>query len=738
MHSSGEKATVLIADDNSVMRTFASHVVEKLGYGVVAVSNGDDAVARIEEGGYDVLLLDLSMPGKSGIEVLEYVVEHGYHLPVVMISGTGDIEQAVHCIKLGAYEYLTKPIDTNRLEITLKNALSESDLKQKVKLLTAAMEQSPVSIAITDTEGSIEYVNPSFSRNTGYSREEAMGENVNILKSGEHSDAFYKELWETITRGEVWQGEFHNKKKSGELFWEQAVISPVTIDAREISYFLALKEDITEQKRNREALAESEQRFRDLADLLPQPVFETDVRGNVTYSNRAGFDVFGYTPDDFHNGLNALQIYAPEERERVRENMGGRLSGSDVPPNEYTAQKKDGTRFPVLVYSAPIMRKGEVAGLRGIILDITHRKRVEQSLRDNQEKYRNLFQAVPDAVVVADADTGAIVEWNRTALLFFGYSEKELAAMNIGALYPDDLREEPPGYFRELAATKNGSVQTRIMTRDGFLVDVDVSTALVETARHKRVLGIFRDISEQKKSEQLIQENIRLKNDFISNVSHELRTPLFSILGFSSTLLRDRDDLDRETVDEFLGIIHEESTRLASLIEDVLTISRIDSGKVVFKKSPLDPAEILGTACRSMKIRADEKQVDLLLNLYGNAMQVLADGDALKQVAINLIGNAIKFTPPGGGVRASLVTENGFMRFSVQDDGPGIPEDDLEKIFDKFYRVEKPGEEIEGTGLGLSIVREIVHAHGGSVEAKNREGGGAIFIVRIPLFSSNG
>ncbi len=166
----------------------------------------------------------------------------------------------------------------------------------------------------------------------------------------------------------------------------------------------------------------------------------------------------------------------------------------------------------------------------------------------------------------------------------------------------------------------------------------------------------------------------------------------------------------------------------------MLTISRIDSGKTVFKKEPLDPARIIESACKSLKLRADEKHVGLTLNLYENSMIVHADADALKQVVINLVQNAIKFTPWGGQVYVSLVREHDLMLLTVRDTGVGIPKKDLEKIFEKFYRVERAGEETEGTGLGLSIVREIVNAHGGSVEARCSVGAGATFRVRIPLF----
>lgn len=170
-----------------------------------------------------------------------------------------------------------------------------------------------------------------------------------------------------------------------------------------------------------------------------------------------------------------------------------------------------------------------------------------------------------------------------------------------------------------------------------------------------------------------------MKNDFISTVSHELRTPLFSILGFTGTLLREQDELERETRMEFISIIHDESKRLSALIEDVLMISKIDSGRVSYKKSELDPSITVSEVCRSLKIRADEKNIDLRLRVCAPMEHIFADQDSLKQVAINIIGNALKFTPPGGVVQVSLFCEAQTMCFSVEDNGPGIPAEEAEK-----------------------------------------------------------
>ncbi len=734
MADTPDKPKVLLVDDSMVIRSMIRRIVEKLGYDTATASNGEEAIAAMDADRIDAVLLDISMPGMSGIDVLRHLTENDSPVPVIMVSGSGDIEQAVQCIKLGAYEYLTKPIDGNRLEITLKNALSESALRQKVRLLSAAMDQSPVAVVITDREGNIEYTNPAFHEL--YAGDNPGHTGSNIRTAEKHLGAFYRKLPETVASKKIWEGEYSRKGKKGEQGWVHAIVSPIFSTTDNVTHVLALLQDITSVKNSREELAESHKRFRDLSDFLPQPVFESDNQGYITYSNKAGFSTFGYRQEDLRKGIHALRFFAPEERPGIVANLKEKSEELFSTSHEYIAIKNDGTRFPVLVYTAPITDRHGRSGLRGLVIDITERKQVEERLHDNQKKYHNLFQAIPDAIIVADIDTGSLVEWNREALQLFGYSPEELCRMNITELYPEDRRTAAGEYFHKALQQHVERFETQIVTKHGLLIDVHVSSTIFTTAHHRRFVGIIRDISEQKRSEYLIRENVRLKNDFISTVSHELRTPLFSILGFTSTIMQDIDELDRETLFEFLQIIHDESKRLSTLIEDVLMISKIDSGRVSYKKTAIDPSLTLAEVCRSLKIRAEEKKIVLKLDVQTPSVQVCADPDALKQAAINIIGNALKFTPQGGTVSVSMKYDDRDMLITVEDTGRGIPEEDIEKIFEKFYRVHRPGEEIEGTGLGLPIVKEIVEAHDGRISVSSRLHEGTKVTIQLPLMNT--
>lgn len=732
MPHADDHTTVLIADDSEIIRETVSRIVGRLGYHPVTVSSGSEAISLLQSSPFDALLLDITMPGKDGIDVLRFLMENNDALPVIMISGSGDIDKVVQCIKMGAYDYLTKPVDARRLQIVLKNAFSESSLRRKVRLLSAAVDQSPVAVVITDNNGRIEYANRSFtvfrSALTGSSAPQE-----NIFDDDARPGSLSEKFRNSIVSGQVWQGDFFNQKRNGELAWEHAIISPVASQGVSVTHILAFIQDITEARKNQEALLQSNQRFRDLADLLPQPVFETDSKGCITYSNRAGFSTFGYSMEELKRGLHALQFFAPEDKNRLRLGLRTRKTSGSPGTHEFTVFRRDGSGFPALVYISPITGRIGSGGFRGIVVDITELKETERKLRENRKKYLDLFQAIPDAIVVADAESGVLVEWNRQGQLFFGYTPEEFSRLHIGDLYPEELRDEGVAYFRKACTGQSATLESQIVTRQGIRIDVHISSATFTTEHFRCFVGIFRDITQQKRSDRLVRENIRLKNDFISTVSHELRTPLFSILGFTGTLLREQDELERDTRMEFISIIHDESKRLSALIEDVLMISRIDSGRVSYKKTGIDPSITISDVCRSLKIKADEKNIELRLKVSAPMKHIFADQDALKQVAINIIGNALKFTQRGGLVQVRLSCDERSALFSVEDSGPGIPPEDIEKIFEKFFRVERPGEAVDGTGLGLSIVKEIVAAHDGTVEVRSVPNQSTMFMVRLPL-----
>jgi signal transduction histidine kinase len=266
----------------------------------------------------------------------------------------------------------------------------------------------------------------------------------------------------------------------------------------------------------------------------------------------------------------------------------------------------------------------------------------------------------------------------------------------------------------------------------------------------KRVAASFNVMTGRVESSQ------RAMRDFVSNVSHELKTPLTSIQGFSQAIMEGATQ-DEAAQRRAAGIIHQEASRMARMVEDLLDLARIDSGQVVMNKTPLDLTQILTSSVERLLPQAAQKQIKLVKK-WDNLPQVVGDGDRLAQVFTNLLDNAVRHTPGGGQVTISsdlargllrprqvrpglvqadvttALSERGdFVEVSIADTGPGIPPDDLARIFERFYQVDKSRRRGRGTGLGLAIIKEIIDAHGGYIRAQSKEGTGTKFTVVLPI-----
>jgi two-component system phosphate regulon sensor histidine kinase PhoR len=279
------------------------------------------------------------------------------------------------------------------------------------------------------------------------------------------------------------------------------------------------------------------------------------------------------------------------------------------------------------------------------------------------------------------------------------------------------------------AILKNGggvmSDEIHLSVPDERILRVSGAPVTREGALKGAVL-VFHDITEFKRLE-------KVRQDFVANVSHELRTPISSIKGYAETLLEGAMK-DKEHLKDFLKIIHEDANRLAVLIEDLLDLSKIESGKMAMEFAPLDLEPFLKRTSGVLDQFIKEKALSLTLDIPATLPKLLTDEKSLGQVLLNLLDNAVKYTPKGGKIRVSAVKSNERMiQIDVEDTGIGIPEKDIPRIFERFYRVDKGrSRELGGTGLGLSIVKHIVMAHGGEIWVKSSPGQGSTFSFTIP------
>ncbi len=255
--------------------------------------------------------------------------------------------------------------------------------EEEIRKLSIAVEQSPSVIAITDLNGDLEYVNPKFTELTGYTSEEAISENPRILKSGEQADEMYKELWETISSGKIWRGEFHNKKKNGELFWEAASVSPICDKQGKITGYIKVAENISERKLAEEALRESEEKYRTILESIEDGYYEVDIAGKLTFFNDSLCKILGYSKDELM-GMNNRQYTDKETAKKVYQ-IFNKVYTTGIPEKGFhwpIIRRKDGMKVAVEA-SASLIRnvKDEPIGFRGIVRDISEKRRLEAQLQ---------------------------------------------------------------------------------------------------------------------------------------------------------------------------------------------------------------------------------------------------------------------------------------------------------------------------------------------------------------------
>ena len=231
-----------------------------------------------------------------------------------------------------------------------------------------------------------------------------------------------------------------------------------------------------------------------------------------------------------------------------------------------------------------------------------------------------------------------------------------------------------------------------------------------------------------------VRKSQQSQKDFVANVSHELKTPLTSIQGFSQAILDDTASTP-EARTQAAQIIHNESSRMHRMVVDLLDLARLDAGTAEIKMSDVDMVSLLLNIGKKFELLAKEKKIQLQVSLPNDLNLIKGDGDRLSQVFTNLVDNAMKFTPVNGAINISAREDKAWIHVSVADTGPGVPNEALPHLFDRFYQVDpsRAGGESHGAGLGLAIVKEIVDAHGGKIGVRNQQGGGAEFFIQLPL-----
>ena len=379
-------------------------------------------------------------------------------------------------------------------------------------------------------------------------------------------------------------------------------------------------------------------------------------------------------------------------------------------------------------------------------------------MSDAERRLGELLESAPDAILELDPE-GRIVLLNRMAEQLFGYTREEMLAQRVDALVPDAIRGAHKGHRAQyhshpVTRPMGSGLKLEARRKDGSHFPVEISLSSVKSGDGIRVTAIIRDITERKEMEsrlRAVEEKYvrelelshreaeranQLKTEFLGNMSHELRSPLHTVIGFAELLAEEKEGALNEKQKRFVGHIKTDSLHLLNLINDLLDLSKIEAGRLELRYELFSIEAVIAEAISSVQPRATAKCLEIVTDISITA-PVWADRLRFKQILHNLLTNAIKFTPNGGRVRVDAADCGHFAEISVRDTGIGIPEDQQQAVFDKFYQVRagiQGGD--EGTGLGLAITKRLVDQHGGTISLKSEPGNGTCFTFSIPLEQS--
>ena len=495
-----------------------------------------------------------------------------------------------------------------------QGALAEENVR-----LAAAVAQAGEGFVITDVQGTIQYVNPTFTDMTGYSATEAIGRTPRVLKSGQQDPAYYAELWQTILRGQVWHGELINRRKDGTLYTEEMTIAPVSGPSGAITNFVAIKRDVTDRKRAQEATRENQERIRLLLESTAEANYGIDLNGNCTFANPASLRMLGYDTQEALLGRNMHDLIhhsrpdgAPYPVAECRIFQAFR-KGEPSHVDDDVLWRADGTSFPAEYWSHPLEHEGKVVGSVVTFLDITERKRAQEAL----------------------------------------LTAKEAA---------------------EAAS--------------------------------------------------------RAKSEFLANMSHEIRTPMNGILGMTDLALETELSAEQR---EYVETVKISADALLTVINDILDFSRVEAGKITLDLIDFNLRDSLGETMKSLAVTAHRKGLEMMLDVQPEIPEfVHGDPTRLRQIVVNLVGNALKFTEQGEVMLRVEVESEGsaqaVLHFAVRDTGIGIPPEKQQMIFEAFSQADASvTRRFGGTGLGLSIVAKLAKLMQGRVWVESQVGRGSTF-----------
>ena len=875
-----EPYRVLLVDDDASVLSFEQEVLQESGLEVLAISDPMQTLERLQSFVADVIVLDVYMPEVSGPELAAVIRgdDETQQVPILFLSTERDLTRQLTALNLGGDDFLVKPIQAehfvsavtarakrHRQLCAAKNALQRQHYERERE--HRALDQHAI-VSVADRSGKITRVNQKFCEISGYQASQLVGQSHRVVKSGHHSDDFYKEMWQTISSGQTWKGEVCNRRSDGELYWVHSTITPFLDDNGRPYQYVSIRTDITQSKKYQKDLEQAQETLTSTLESTADGILVLDTRGEPRFANGRLYEVWFSEDSQRPRDLESLRRQIPLQLKTVFPvDFSALYQQLRNSKHEHFGTVELNDRRIMEHYSRPMVVADQIVGRVWSFRDVTDRYRAAEELtranilleKSNAAANIGTWEYdIASSTLYWDKVTRSIhgvaddfIPNLETGIDFYkeGESRDSIAALfeelvEYGSSYDEELMivtvngqerwvraigmrtdynekdAKAYGLFQDIDEQKKSRVriaeserqlkeaqtiahigswsfnpETRLFNvsdevyriferspnadlsfasfaqlihpedivkferisdpnliedRENIVIRINLENGNNKYVRliarlgqdpenrSQRVLGTVQDISAEVMAMQQLTDAVksaeqanRAKSEFLSNMSHELRTPLNAILGFSQVLELDQTltDDNRESVQE----IHKAGGHLLELINEVLDLAKVESGKLEMEIESIMLDAVVQSCISLMTPLAKKRSVNIV-SYDLSKINVLADRVRLKQVLLNLLSNAIKYNHDSGSVWIDAYEVSPTrVRIEVKDNGPGIEDDLVARIYEPFERLGRESQNIEGTGIGLTLVRSMVEQMGGDTGLDTVLHSGSTFWIELPI-----
>jgi len=611
------------------------------------------------------------------------------------------------------------------------------NVEESEKKFRVHIENSFDVIFTLSSDGVFVFASPAWERHFGFPVSDIIGKPFAQFVHPDEIESLFEYLKRVLTSGRsATSPPYRVRHANGQWIWFMANGTPYLGTTGE-QQFIGVARDITEVKEASDALQKSEEKFRTLVENISDVIYTLDTNGQFTYISPVIERISGLVPGDII-GKNFTEFVHPDDLPMLIDSLKRTMNG-EKEPLEFRVFNGEHPRY-VRTSSQLIINNGIVVGLNGVMTDITERKLAEADLKLSEITYRGIMNEASELIYIQDEE-GKFLDVNVAVEKTYGYPHDFFIGKTPEFLSAPGMNDLD-AIITAIKEAFSGNAQLFEfwgITKNGRILPKEVSVSLGTYFGKRVIIAVARDITERKQAEvelvkakEKAEESDRLKSAFLANMSHEIRTPMNGILGF--TRLLKRKDITRDQQQEYIGIIEKSGNRLLNIINDIVDISKIESGQMPIIIASTNINEQIDYIYNFFEPEARQKGIDLRISIPLPTMgaTINTDREKVAAILINLVKNAIKYSD-SGSIEFGYEKRKDKLEFFVKDTGIGIAPDRHDAIFDRFVQADiGDARALEGAGLGLAISKAYVEMLGGKIWVESQPEMGSIFYFTIP------